>query len=97
MSENSYSKRVFGQIVEKVSSINGVCQRKPCTTGYGTVRKPTGTIGDMRRRSLKPQIERFPLCKNDTPQIERYPSVRTICLGGEGQKVYITTKVCCFT
>jgi hypothetical protein len=26
-------------------------------------------------------IERFTLCENDTPQIERYPSVRTICLG----------------
>ena len=24
-------------------------------------------------------IERFTLCENDTPQIERYPSVRTIC------------------
>ena len=36
-------------------------------------------------------IERFPLCENDTPQIERYPSVRTICPGGEEREVYITT------
>jgi len=39
----------------------------------------------------KSQIERFALCENDTPQIERYPSVRTICPGGEEQEVYITT------
>ncbi|MBQ7436386.1 MAG: hypothetical protein IJV30_03560 [Oscillospiraceae bacterium] len=37
--------------------------------------------GSMRKKSLRHQIERFTLCENDTPQIEQYPSVRTICPG----------------
>ena len=41
------------------------------------------------------QIERFTLCENDTPQIERYPSVRTIYLRGEEWQVYITAKRRC--
>lgn len=53
MSENSHSKRVFGQIVEKVSSINGVCQRKPCTTGYGYRKKAYGY--DWRYAETEPE------------------------------------------
>jgi hypothetical protein len=37
--------------------------------------------GSMRKKSLRPQIERFTLCENDTPQIEQYTSMRTICPG----------------
>ena len=50
------------------SSINGVCQRKPCTTGYGYRKKPTDMTGSTRKKIRRPQIE-------------QYPSVRTICLG----------------
>ena len=46
----------------------------------GTARKPTGTIGDMLRRSLKPQIE-------------QYPSVRTIC-PGEGCREHPKKEKC---
>lgn len=56
-----------------VSSINGVCQRKPCTTGYGYRKKPMDMTGSTRKKSLRPQIERFPSVRtiplklNNTP------------------------------
>ena len=46
----------------------------------GTARKHMVLIGGTQKQNPKPQIE-------------RYPSVRTICLRGEEQKVYITTKM----
>ena len=46
----------------------------------------------LSNSGTRPQIERFTLCENDTPQIERYPSVRTICPGEVDQQVYITQK-----
>ena len=76
-----------------VSSINGVCQRKPCTTGYGCRKKPMDMTGSMRKKSLRHQIERFTLCENDTPQIEQYPSVRTIC-PGEGCREHPKKQKC---
>lgn len=56
-----------------VSSINGVCQRKPCTTGYGYRKKPMDMTGSTRKKSLRPQIERLPSVRtiplklNNTP------------------------------
>ena len=49
-------------------------------------------VTEWKNKSKENQIERFPFCENDTPQIERYPSMRTICPGGKDQKVNITAK-----
>ena len=39
------------------------------------------------------QIERFHLCENDTAQIERYPSMRTICRRMAGRVNYKNAKM----
>ena len=63
------------------SSINGVCQRKPCTTGYGYRKKAYGYDWQYAEKDPETSNWTITLYENDTPQIEQYPSVRTICPG----------------
>ena len=57
-----------------VSSINGVCQRKPCTTGYGYRKKAYGY--DWRYAETEPETSNWTI----PPLWERYPSNWTIPL-----------------